>query len=400
MSGSVTMYTTPWCGYCHRLKGQLDREGIAFEVVDIEQQPEAAEIVESRQQRQPDRPDAGVRRRHRRRRTPRSPRSRTSWPRWRPERARCAAHHEPGSGPPYQCSTSDREIETPPGSTSVPASASSLIWSRVNHRASSISSSVDLDLVGRRPAEEAEHQAGGQRPRLVAEVGHLADHHAGLLGDLAAYGVLERLARLAGSRPASSSGRPARRPDARAADARPSTPGSPRVIAMITAGSVRGNWRRWHVDARELVARHPHLEPAPAARAVSRDEEPLREPDRVEDQRRLLDRVAGQVRQEPAEPDPLVLRPRRPGRGRARTTPARRARPAARACPSPGASCRRHPVRSLVDGPDAGAGRRRAPATPGRPTLRRATPRRRGAPRPGRVGLRPARRGDTSRLAG
>ena len=42
-----TMYSTPWCGYCHRLKSQLDREGIAFEMVDIEQQPEAAQIVES-----------------------------------------------------------------------------------------------------------------------------------------------------------------------------------------------------------------------------------------------------------------------------------------------------------------------------------------------------------------
>ena len=37
------MYSTPWCGYCHRLKSQLDREGIAYEVVDIEQHPEAAE---------------------------------------------------------------------------------------------------------------------------------------------------------------------------------------------------------------------------------------------------------------------------------------------------------------------------------------------------------------------
>ena len=46
MSGSFTMYSTPWCGYCHRLKGQMEREGIAFEVIDIEQQPEAAEIVE------------------------------------------------------------------------------------------------------------------------------------------------------------------------------------------------------------------------------------------------------------------------------------------------------------------------------------------------------------------
>ena len=42
---SVTMYSTPWCGYCHRLKGQLEREGVQFEVVDIEQDPAAAEVV-------------------------------------------------------------------------------------------------------------------------------------------------------------------------------------------------------------------------------------------------------------------------------------------------------------------------------------------------------------------
>ena len=46
MSQTFTMYTTPWCGYCHRLKSQLDREGIGYEIVDIEQQPEAAAIVE------------------------------------------------------------------------------------------------------------------------------------------------------------------------------------------------------------------------------------------------------------------------------------------------------------------------------------------------------------------
>ncbi|GAB2983227.1 mycoredoxin [Nocardioides montaniterrae] len=44
---AVTMYSTPWCGYCHRLKSQLDREGIAYEVVDIEQVPDAAKIVEA-----------------------------------------------------------------------------------------------------------------------------------------------------------------------------------------------------------------------------------------------------------------------------------------------------------------------------------------------------------------
>jgi mycoredoxin len=42
---SFTMYSTPWCGYCHRLRSQLDREGITYDVVDIERQPEAADIV-------------------------------------------------------------------------------------------------------------------------------------------------------------------------------------------------------------------------------------------------------------------------------------------------------------------------------------------------------------------
>lgn len=41
----VTMYSTPWCGYCHRLKSQMDRAGIAYEVVDIERDPDAAEFV-------------------------------------------------------------------------------------------------------------------------------------------------------------------------------------------------------------------------------------------------------------------------------------------------------------------------------------------------------------------
>jgi mycoredoxin len=43
----VTMYSTSWCGYCHRLKSQLDREGIAYAVVDIEQDEAAATYVES-----------------------------------------------------------------------------------------------------------------------------------------------------------------------------------------------------------------------------------------------------------------------------------------------------------------------------------------------------------------
>ena len=43
---SFVMYSTPWCGYCHRLKSQLNREGIEFTEVDIEQDPASAKIVE------------------------------------------------------------------------------------------------------------------------------------------------------------------------------------------------------------------------------------------------------------------------------------------------------------------------------------------------------------------
>jgi mycoredoxin len=43
----LTMYSTSWCGYCHRLKSQLDREGIGYDVVDSERDPAAAEFVMS-----------------------------------------------------------------------------------------------------------------------------------------------------------------------------------------------------------------------------------------------------------------------------------------------------------------------------------------------------------------
>lgn len=45
MPATLTMYSTPWCGYCSRLKSQLTREGIAFVDVDIEQDEAAAARV-------------------------------------------------------------------------------------------------------------------------------------------------------------------------------------------------------------------------------------------------------------------------------------------------------------------------------------------------------------------
>jgi mycoredoxin len=46
-TAQVTMYSTPWCGYCFRLKAQMSRAGISFAEVDIERDPQAAELVMS-----------------------------------------------------------------------------------------------------------------------------------------------------------------------------------------------------------------------------------------------------------------------------------------------------------------------------------------------------------------
>lgn len=46
-SGEITMFSTTWCGYCKRLKMQLDREGIPYTEVNIEETPGTSEIVAS-----------------------------------------------------------------------------------------------------------------------------------------------------------------------------------------------------------------------------------------------------------------------------------------------------------------------------------------------------------------
>ena len=35
----VRIYTMPWCGYCHRAKALLDREGIAYEEISLDGDP-------------------------------------------------------------------------------------------------------------------------------------------------------------------------------------------------------------------------------------------------------------------------------------------------------------------------------------------------------------------------
>ena len=43
----LTIYSNPTCGFCHRLKSQLDRESIAYTDINIEEDPAAASYVES-----------------------------------------------------------------------------------------------------------------------------------------------------------------------------------------------------------------------------------------------------------------------------------------------------------------------------------------------------------------
>jgi mycoredoxin len=45
MTAALTVYSTSWCGFCHRLMRQLDREGISYTAVDIERDPGAAQYV-------------------------------------------------------------------------------------------------------------------------------------------------------------------------------------------------------------------------------------------------------------------------------------------------------------------------------------------------------------------
>ena len=46
-AGTITMFTTPWCGYCGRLKTGLDGAGIDYNEVNIERHPGSADYVMS-----------------------------------------------------------------------------------------------------------------------------------------------------------------------------------------------------------------------------------------------------------------------------------------------------------------------------------------------------------------
>jgi mycoredoxin len=46
-AGTITMFSTSWCGYCSRLKSQLDKQGIGYTEVNIEEVEGTAALVES-----------------------------------------------------------------------------------------------------------------------------------------------------------------------------------------------------------------------------------------------------------------------------------------------------------------------------------------------------------------
>lgn len=42
---SVTLYSTTWCGYCRRLKFQLEDAGINYREIDVDHDPDATAFV-------------------------------------------------------------------------------------------------------------------------------------------------------------------------------------------------------------------------------------------------------------------------------------------------------------------------------------------------------------------
>lgn len=46
-SKAFTLYSTTWCPFCKRLVSDLAKEGIAYRNVDVDEDPEAGELVKS-----------------------------------------------------------------------------------------------------------------------------------------------------------------------------------------------------------------------------------------------------------------------------------------------------------------------------------------------------------------
>ena len=44
----VEIYTSPWCGYCYRAKELLERKGVAFTNIDLDEEPNRREEMITR----------------------------------------------------------------------------------------------------------------------------------------------------------------------------------------------------------------------------------------------------------------------------------------------------------------------------------------------------------------
>lgn len=45
MADEITVYSTTWCGHCHRLIRQLNEAGIAYRVVDVDDNPQFGDRI-------------------------------------------------------------------------------------------------------------------------------------------------------------------------------------------------------------------------------------------------------------------------------------------------------------------------------------------------------------------
>ena len=48
MTDPITVYSTTWCGHCKRLLRQLDEAAIAYEVIDLDEQPQHGARIEAK----------------------------------------------------------------------------------------------------------------------------------------------------------------------------------------------------------------------------------------------------------------------------------------------------------------------------------------------------------------
>lgn len=44
-TSAVVVFGATWCGHCHRLRGQLDRAGIAYESIDVDEHPQVLSLL-------------------------------------------------------------------------------------------------------------------------------------------------------------------------------------------------------------------------------------------------------------------------------------------------------------------------------------------------------------------